>query len=155
MPAAVHEKTSPIAPTKADTALARDSGRRLARLLGSRRTIHVRVRQPGKAEEMLVLPMSAMRLLVDILTHMAHGHAVSLVPAQAELTSQQAADLLNVSRPFLVNLLDQGGIPFRKVGTHRRVQLSDLLEFKRRSDANRRVALERLAAEGQELDMGY
>ena len=102
------------------------------------------------AIESVALPMPAVRLLAEILSQMAQGNAVTLIPIHAELTTQQAADLLNVSRPFLIKLLEQQRLPFRKVGKHRRVRFSDVLGFKQHSDEQRRAALQRLAAEGQE-----
>lgn len=150
-----------ISPTPADTELARESSRRLSKIL-SRHPVgsdssdfRLRVQADDEPEEMVVIPSSAFRLLTDILTQMALGNAITLMPVHAELTTQQAADILNVSRPFLIGLIDNGKIVCRKVGTHRRIRFEDLMTYKREIDQQRTQALEELAAEAQALDMGY
>jgi excisionase family DNA binding protein len=145
-----------VTPTAADSRLARESSRRLAPLLKSRRRdLRLRVEQGTKAGETIAIPMPALRLLANILSEMAKGNTVTLVPIHSELTTQQAADLLNVSRPYLIGLLERGIIPFRLVGQHRRVRLDDLMAYKRRDDAARRQIADELTADAQELEMGY
>jgi excisionase family DNA binding protein len=147
-----------VAPSEADARLAQTSSRQLARILSGKRkrkSLSLRIEPDDGSEETIAIPLSAFQLLSDILTEMGKGNAVTLVPVQTELTTQQAADLLNVSRPFLVEQLEQGAIPFRKVGTHRRVLFQDLMAYKRQIDERRLKALEELAAQAQELKMGY
>src|SRR5947209_4784642 len=146
-----------VTPTPDDTQLAQESSRTLARVLAGKpgKTLRLRVGPGDKSDETISVPVSAFRLLNAILTEMARGNAVTLIPVHAELTTQQAADLLSVSRPFLVKLLEEGEIPYRKVGTRRRVLYKDIAEYKRRVDERRRAMLDELAAQAQELGMGY
>jgi excisionase family DNA binding protein len=135
------------------SALAADASRRLFRLLGANLSETCIVRFESAPGEPLVLPAAVVRLLGELLTELAKGNAVTLMPHHAELTTQEAADLLNVSRPFLVSLLVNGQLPFHKVGTHRRVRFSDLMLYKRRRDAESEEALRELAALSQELKL--
>jgi excisionase family DNA binding protein len=145
-----------VAPSAADTRLAEESSHRLIQLLGKRRRkLSISIQADDEIDETVAIPASAMRLLADILAEMAQGNAVTLMPVHAELTTQQAAELLNVSRPFLIRLIEEGKIPFRKVGTHRRIRFDDLMGYKRNIDQNRLKALEELAAEAQKHGMGY
>lgn len=117
---------------------------------------HVRVRAEGDAPEQAVtVPRQAFELFLDVLGQLANGNAVTIAPVQAELTTQQAADLLNVSRPYLVALLERGELPFRRVGSHRRVAAADLFAYQDRDDARRGEAMAELTAEAQRLGLGY
>lgn len=153
MPGLLGDYPETVTPTDADTRLAAESSRRLSRLVGRRRqSLKFHVEQE---EDAIAIPMSALRLLADILTEMGKGNAVTLIPVHAELTTQQAADLLNVSRPFLIEQLENGTIPYRKVGTHRRVLLRDLMAYKQTIDQKRLKTLEELSALDQKLGLGY
>ena len=107
----------------------------------------------GPEDETIALPEAAFRLLKEVIHQLNRGHAVAIVPVQMELTTQQAADLLNVSRQYLVRLLEQGKIPFHRTGTHRRIKFDDLMEYKRQRDAARREGLRRLTQLTEELGL--
>ncbi|PJE98241.1 DNA-binding protein [Streptomyces carminius] len=116
-------------------------------------TPKIAVTVEGEEAGPLTLPREAVELLATMLAHLAAGRSVSIVPQNAELTTQQAADLLNVSRPFLIGLLQAGEIEYRKVGKHRRIPAASLLEYKRRDDERRRQAAEELTELGQEMGL--
>lgn len=147
-----------ITPSESDIELALTSSRELVRLIGKEpagRGLTVRVQPEGDQEISLSIPLTAFKLLSQILIEMSKGNAVTLVPVHAELTTQQAAELLGVSRPFLIEQLERGKIPFHKIGTHRRVLFQDLMAYKRTMTEKRLNDLEELAAQAQDLDMGY
>ncbi len=149
---------TPIVPTEEEAILARFSSQRLTTYLQNRspqRTIRIMKDSGLGEEEAIAIPAAAFDLLIEVLTQMAEGNAVTIVPLHAELTTQEAADILNVSRPYFVELLETGKIPFRKVGTRRRVRYEDVLNYRRDIDFQRTKVLEELAAQAQELDMGY
>jgi excisionase family DNA binding protein len=149
----IHETATP---TEADARKARESLRQISDILTSGVSdLSIRIQNDEQLGAEIILPVSALRLLKDILAEIAQGHAVALLPIQAELTTQQAADLLNVSRPYLIGLLEERKIPFRLVGQHRRVRLDDLLAYKRKDDEDRRRVADELTADAQELVMGY
>jgi len=103
----------------------------------------------------LPLPKRVTEMFVDALEQLSKGNDVNVVVSPKEVTTQQAADYLRVSRPFVVDLLENGEIPYRKVGTHRRVAFEDLQNYKERIDAKRLNTLAELAKQAQELGMGY
>lgn len=139
-------------PTETETRIAGVSSRLLAACIGQGDAARLRVIDGNQEIE---VPVSALKMLVDILDEMAQGNAVSIVPIHAELTTQEAADFLNVSRPYLVGLLEGGLLPFHKVGTHRRVKFRDLMAYREKSQSIRKHALDELTREAQELGMGY
>ncbi len=144
-----------LIPSAAEASLARESSRTLAKALPKKKTsVTIRVGENNALTE-VVLPMAAVRLLLNLLGEMAQGNAVTIMPLHAELTSQQGADLLNVSRPFFIKLLDDGRIPFRKVGRHRRIFAKDVIEFKQKHEDAANEAMNELASEAQKLKLGY
>ncbi|WP_295455517.1 helix-turn-helix domain-containing protein [uncultured Thiodictyon sp.] len=143
-------------PSAAEVALARESSRTLSAYLQTRaETQQIEIFDDQGAAQPVRVPVSALRLLVDLLTEIGEGNAVSIIPIHAELTTQDAADVLNVSRPFLVQLLERGEMPFHKIGTHRRVRYQDVIAYKERIDVERNKVLDALAEQAQELKMGY
>ena len=144
-----------VAPTETEALLAKETSQRLMFFLDEKKDLPIQIREKGKKAEEIVLPASALRALVNLLAEMAKGNAVTLIPIEAELTTQQAADYLNVSRPYLVRLLDEKKIPCRKVGTHRRVLFQDLQKYKEKDTEERLRILTQLTEQAQQLDMGY
>ena len=142
----------PEIPSEAEVIVAKETKDILAHRLGRLSTFDMKALDLA-SEPTLKIPASAARLLVQILDEMSRGNAVKIVPVHAELTTQEAADLLNVSRPTLIQMLEEGRIPFRKVGTHRRVRMEKLMQYKRQLEADRRAALAELVAYDQEIGL--
>ena len=148
MKAALRSHTLPSAE---EVAIAHESGRLLSACLQTRAdSQQIELFDDAGVSHPVHLP-----LLVDVLTEIGKGNAVSVIPIHAELTTQEAADVLNVSRPFLVQLLERGEIPFHRTGTHRRVRYADVMAYKSQIDAERQQALDALAEQAQALGMGY
>lgn len=140
-------------PTSADIELARHAARRLASSLRAHTGGTVTISTDVDGEEPVVLPRRAAQMLVDLLAQMANGNAVTLLPVHARLTTQQAAELLNVSRPFLVKLLEAGEIPYEMVGTHRRLRAEDVFAYRKAQERRSRRALADLSALDQTLGL--
>lgn len=141
-------------PTDQEVEEAKVSSRTLSKYADADR-VQLSIKGSNNESDELILPGHALQLLLDVLSEMSRGNAISIMPIHAELSTQEAANILNVSRPFLVGLLENKQIPFHKVGTHRRVFAKDVIEYKQRIDADRVAALDKLAEESQKLGMGY
>ncbi len=138
----------PVVPSEQDAVLAETARQTLEQIDAAGE--HLQLSAGGHE---LDLPPVVTRLLLDILRETAAGHAVTLVPVHAEITTQQAADLLNVSRPFLVGMIDKGVLPARMVGNQRRLPLKDVLAYKAEHFAKRSTVLDQLVAYDQELGL--
>jgi len=143
-------------PVEREVQAAVQGQRALAAYLATRlETQRIQIFDDKNEAHQVELPTSALRLLIDILAELADGNAVKVVPVHAELTTQEAADLLNVSRPHLVKLLESHALPYHKTGKHRRVRFADLMRFKTERDQKSEQAMEALARQAQELGLGY
>ena len=127
---------------------------------GQVHALHELLQKEGKSlligkggEPAMELPDAVYDLLLKILKVMEEGKAISIVPVMQDLTTQQAAELLGVSRPFFVKLLETGNLPYHLTGTHRRVYLKDLLAYKQHRDQDRHAALERMAEEADQAGL--
>jgi excisionase family DNA binding protein len=107
----------------------------------------------GKSEASVELPASIFKTLIEVLAQIGNGNTVAIIPIQAELTTQQAADLLNVSRPHLVKLLERGDIQHHMAGTHRRIKAQDILNYKAKTDHKPEATLAKIAAIDEELGL--
>ena len=143
-----------LPPSEQESTIARTSKQTLERYVREDEPLTLQVIDQNQ-DEPIELPAGAVTLLLDILDAMSAGKGITLIPENAELTTAQSADILNVSRPFLIKLLDEGQIPYRKVGKHRRIRIEDVMNYKHAIDREREEALDQLVADAQEQDMGY
>jgi excisionase family DNA binding protein len=143
-------------PDESLIAVAVESSRQIAAFLSAKfETQRIELVDQDQQREVVEVPTFALRLLGDILNELALGNAVKVVPIHAELTTQEGAELLNVSRPHLVKLLDEGKLPHTKIGSHRRVKFADLMSYKEKRDQASHAAMNELASQAQELGIGY
>jgi len=143
-------------PVEREVKAAIEGKRALAAYLATQfETQHIQIFDQQNQAHQVELPTSALQLLMDILAALAEGNAVKVVPVHAELTTQEAADLLNVSRPHLIKLLESGELSYHKTGKHRRVRFADLMDYKTRRDTASEQAMALLAEQAQALRTGY
>jgi excisionase family DNA binding protein len=145
MLALLDQVKEPFVSTAAEAAVAKEAVAKLRPLAEAKTDVKLR----AGPNVVVPLPARALELIVNFLQAMAERKPVSVIPYTAELTTKQAADFLNVSRPYLIGLLDKGAIPHRLVGSHRRVLMQDLIAYKEKSDEARRAAIKRVVAHGQ------
>jgi len=141
-----------VVPNEAEAQLAQRSVQHLANLVDNKSEYEL---QLVGTEDAIAIPASAMQLFAHILGEMAKGNAVTFMPLRAELNIQQATHILNVSRPFLMQLLENEDILAVKIGMQYRIQFQHLMDYKQRIDAQRLETLQELVDQAQELDMGY
>lgn len=147
--------TEPFLPSEEDIMLARETTDKLAQYSKTQKPLQIILQDADGTDLPIELPASAFQLLIDILEQMASGNAFTLTSLQTELTTNQAAELLKVSRPFLIKLLENGEIPFRKVGSHRRILAKDVLLYKQTIFEKRSKVLDEMTAQAEELNLGY
>lgn len=141
-------------PDRQESELAQRGQRELAAYLSTRlETQRIAIVGEDDKAHTIELPTSALTLLMEILGELASGNAVQIVPVHAELTTQEAANILNVSRPHMVKLLEARKLPFHKTGRHRRVLFADLMEYKKRREQESQDAMQSLADQAQDLGM--
>ena len=141
-------------PSEAEIKIATHSSRILASAFNAHSTVQtIRVESENGEQQSLSIPSVAYELLIEILSQMSQGNAITLVPVHAELSTQQAANLLNVSRPYLIKLLESNQIPYHKVGKHRRILAQNLYHYKAELDTKRSQSLDELTALSQELGL--
>jgi excisionase family DNA binding protein len=142
-------------PDDAAAAAASDALESLAAFLRAHPTPSARVALVADDDERaeVVVPGEVFRLLIDMLEHLSRGDAVTVAPVHAELTTQQAADLLNVSRPHLVKLLEDSRIPYRRVGNRRKVRLLDVMAYRQADEERRHAALDELTREAEAMGL--
>ena len=144
--------TAPTIPSDKDARIARDASQALEQHRDDE-CLRVQVTKGSQGMTTVELPPAASKLIFQMLEEMGKGHAVTLLPTEAEITTQQAADLLNVSRPFLVGMVEKGELPARMVGNQRRLPLADVLAYKAANRAKRLEALREMTEIDQELGL--
>lgn len=144
-----------ITPTEAESQMASESSRILERLAETPHDLRLELLDGSSHREALSLPAPAVRAFCELLKELAKGNSVTAVANYSLLSTQQAADLLNVSRPFLVGLLEVGRIPFQRLGSNRRIRFRDVMAFKAKTGAAGDEAMRRLTQEAQALGLGY
>lgn len=142
---------APFVASDEEAVIAREAVSRLKPITDAKQDVRLRVME--SPDIVVPIPARALRLIADVLTYMADQTAVSFIPHDCEMTTKQAADLLNVSRPHFVSLLERDELPYRKVGAHRRIKAADVLAYRETISQKHHSAVEEMARLSQELDL--
>ena len=145
------DQREPFIPTQAEAEIAGEAVTKLQAIALAGMDIKIRVTE--QPDLVVPLPARAVKMIVSFLQTMADRKAVSMIPHAAEITTKQAADFLNVSRPYLIGLISKGEIPHRMVGTHRRVLMSDLIAYKEKSETARAAAIKEMVVLSQKYNL--
>jgi excisionase family DNA binding protein len=144
---------------KEEVELAKAAQRCIVSALDHSNAVNIAIIEDGVEQldnsPLLRLPPKVLRLIADLLGALAEGKAVSVVPKDLNVTTQEAAMFLNVSRPYLVRLLEEGKIRFHKVGSHRRIRFEDIMQYKEERTRKSNEALQALADQAQEIGLDY
>jgi excisionase family DNA binding protein len=151
---ATHRPIEPYTPTSEAITLARQALESISAFITNPPdTITLAILDPAVQDTHITIPSGMFQLMVNVLQSVSRGEPVTILPHSAELTTQEAANILRVSRPYLVKLLDEGTIPSRKVGIYRRVLLSDLLHFQKTEKQRQSSIMEELTKEAQDMGL--
>jgi excisionase family DNA binding protein len=151
MLALLDQAAEPLVADEAESVIARTAAEKLKAVAEAKQDIRIVVKDNPNV--VVPLPARAVEIILRVLEAMGQRTPISVIPHEAELTTQQAADYLNVSRPYLISLLDRGDIDHRMVGRHRRIRFAALLDYERRSRQARKAAIEEMAAEARRLNL--
>jgi excisionase family DNA binding protein len=153
MLALLDQTREPFVADEAEAIIARKAADRLKTVAEANQSINITVDGKEDSKITVPLPARALTLIYEVLEAMANRTPMSIIPHDAELTTQQSADYLNVSRPYLIKQLDADQLPFRKVGSHRRVRFADLIEYEHKCRENQKKALVDLNEEAKRLGL--
>ncbi|MEM0911885.1 MAG: helix-turn-helix domain-containing protein [Pseudomonadota bacterium] len=143
-------------PNAEEIALAKLSSQELSAVLESNGEVQdfSVVGKDGETHQ-VKMPASAVKLMIEVLTQLGQGNSINITPIHAELTTQEAADLLKMSRPTFIKLLDAQEIPYTRKGNRRKVAFVDVMNYKQALDNKRLNTLDELTALDQDLELGY
>jgi excisionase family DNA binding protein len=141
--------------TESEMEMARVAQRCIVEALDHSRAAAITLTTDRGDQPSVAVPPAALKLIGHLLGALSEGRAITLIPPKREFTTVEAAHFLNVSRPFVVKEIEEGRLPHRKVGTHRRVAFEDLRDYAKKMHANQAAALERMAENARELGLDY